>query len=375
MDKLVTNILETEHVAGLAAGLVTRDRAVWSKGYGWADIEQRIPMSTDTIMNVASVSKTITATAVMQLCERGDIGLDADINEYLPFEVWNPRYPKARITVRNLLTHRSSIKDGPAYGDSYVCGDPTINLWQWIRRYLVPGGEYYDPQENFYAWEPGHDGELAPESGSYTNVGFGLLGYLVEAVSGMSFEGYCRRHIFDPLGMACTGWSLASIDQTRHAIPYTYVPPLDSGESDEHDFNLARFPLAERPIERESYFAHCLYSFPNFPDGGLRTTINDLGKFLRATIGQGALAGARILQQATVRDMLSPVLPGRGLCWSTRESDDGSVMWFHAGMDPGVVALMALWPSEEIGVVTFANSHAPAQSMMSVVQRLCSMVS
>ncbi len=177
--------------------------------------------------------------------------------------------------------------------------------------------------------------------------------------------------------MECTGWSLASIDRSRHAIPYTYVPALGSDELDgfEQDSKLARYPLAERPIERESYFAHCIYSFPNSPDGGLRTSINDLCKFLRAYICQGALDGTRILWQATVRDMLSPVHPGQGLCWSTQESDEGRVMWLHAGMDPGVMSFMSLWPSEEIGVVAFANSHMPAQNMMAVVRALCSMLS
>ena len=113
---------------GLAAAIVKGNQLVWAKGFGWANRESNIPMSADTLMNIGSISKTITATAVMQLWEAGKFDLDDDINEFLPFVVRNPGNPEVAITFRQLLTHRSSIKDGPAYGESYACGDIVIRM-------------------------------------------------------------------------------------------------------------------------------------------------------------------------------------------------------------------------------------------------------
>jgi CubicO group peptidase (beta-lactamase class C family) len=101
-------------------------------------MENKIPMTDKTIQNIGSISKTITATAVMQLWEKGKFKLDDDVNGYLPFKERNPYFPDDPITFRELLTHKSSIKDGPAYEDSYACGDPTISLKDWIEDFKLP---------------------------------------------------------------------------------------------------------------------------------------------------------------------------------------------------------------------------------------------
>ncbi len=139
-DDFILERMRTDHVPGLSAILVARDKIIWEKAYGWADVDQKIPMRVDTVQNIGSISKTITATAVMQLWEKGRFGLDDDVGRYLSFTVRNPRFPDDPITFRQLLTHKSSIKDGPAYGQSYACGDPKIRLKEWIQGYLMPGG-------------------------------------------------------------------------------------------------------------------------------------------------------------------------------------------------------------------------------------------
>ena len=134
-------------------------------------------MTADTVLNVASISKTFTNAAVLQLWEDGRIDLDDDVNRYLPFRLVHPRHPGTAITFRHLLTHTASIGDGEAYDSSYACGDPAVSLGDWIEGYLVAGGKYYDAEESFLDAEPG-------ETYSYSNVGFGLLGFLVEHISG-----------------------------------------------------------------------------------------------------------------------------------------------------------------------------------------------
>ena len=118
LDDFIIQEMSVRHLMGLAACIIKGGQVAWAKGYGWANLAKKQPFSPDTLMNIASVSKTVTATAVMQLWEDGRVGLDNDINAYLPFKVRNPRHPDDKITVRQLLTHTSSIGDSPVYGQS-----------------------------------------------------------------------------------------------------------------------------------------------------------------------------------------------------------------------------------------------------------------
>ena len=98
-------------VPGLAAAVVKKDKVLWTSAYGWANREQKIPVTNDTLFQVASVSKPVLACAVMQLVEQGKLSLEADVNEILPFYVRNPKHPKIPITLKHLLTHTYSIRD------------------------------------------------------------------------------------------------------------------------------------------------------------------------------------------------------------------------------------------------------------------------
>lgn len=365
LDEFITSMMETSHLPGLAACIVKNNGIAWSKGYGWANIEQRIPMTPDTLMNIGSISKTITATAIMQLWEEGKFQLDDDINNHLPFAVKNPFHPNEPITFRQLLTHTSSIHDGPAYEESYSCGDPKIPLRTWVEEYLTPGGVYYNREENFHDWKPG-------EEFDYCNVPFGLLGYLVEAISGSSFSDYCQANIFEPLGMNETSWYLADLDTAKHAVPYTYV---SKGEI--RGRLLQEGGNGQEVQEREGYIPNCLYSFPNLPDGLLRTSVHQLARFLMAYINNGSYEGRRILQESTVREILtsqldqSMLLPspweGLGLTWHKHKESQGltwyqlgldseDLVWGHRGSDPGITTAMLFRPTDGVGVIVFINT-------------------
>lgn len=362
LDDFIQEKIKANNVPGVAACIVEKNGIVWSRGFGWADIENKIPMTDHTIQNIASVSKTITATAVMQLWERGRFKLDDDVNKYLPFQVRNPHFPDCPITFRQLLTHRSSIKDGPAYGASYACGDPAISLKDWLKDYLTPGGKYYSESENFHTWKPGTV-EIPSGPRAYSNVGFGLLGYLVEVISGTDFSRYCQKNIFTPLGMKSTGWYLADVNIADHAIPYTYLP-----EGRTVDGLLPRYPGWH--LKTGGYFAHCLYSFPNYPDGLIRTSVRDLSCFLRAYMNDGAYGNKELLKKATIQTMLSDEHFGRGLCWDKMELKNGDVVWGHSGRDPGVVTQMLFRPKDRVGVIIFFNCDSVGNALQDIRERL-----
>lgn len=328
LDDVIAKHVAENNISGLAYCVVKDKKMIWSGAAGWANIEEKIPMSIDGIMNIASISKTFTATAVLQLWEKGLLDLEADVSEYLPSQVRNPKHPDVPITIYQLLTHTSSIRDGDSYDASYSDGDPVITLKDWIENYLLPGGVYYDAASNFHKWTPG-------DKSAYSNVGFGLLGYIVEQVTGTPFHIYCKTHIQDPLGMENSGWFLHEIDTTAHIRPYSYERQ-DGSISDNRALNL--------------------YSFPNYPDGLLRTSVQELSYFLMAIINEGEYGDARILKKSTLKKMLTVQIEGeaQGLCWEQSRFED---LWGHSGGDPGVATYMYFSPKSNIGVITFQNSH------------------
>ena len=111
LDRFILDGMKEAKVPGLAGAVVKKDKVLWTGAYGWANREQKIPVSNDTLFQIASVSKPVTACAVMQLVEQGKLSLDADVNEVLPFPVRNPKHPKVPITLKHLLTHTSGISD------------------------------------------------------------------------------------------------------------------------------------------------------------------------------------------------------------------------------------------------------------------------
>ena len=352
LDKFIEAEMQAQRIPGLAACIVKSGKIAWSKGYGWSDIKRRIAMDPEsTIQNIGSISKTVTATAVMQLWEKGKFDLDDDINQYLPFPVRNPSHPDRLISFRSLLTHRSSIADSPAYGSSYACGDPGIALATWIEAYFTVGGRYYVKEKNFHPWKPG-------EKYQYSNVGFGLLGFLVERLSGEPFHVFTKKRIFDPLGMKASGWMLSGIPRESHAVPY--VPVID-GQVNEDVETYKKFGLLGGAVEcdalKKGYQPLCLYSFPNYPDGSLRTSVNQLARFLIAYINQGVYGGVRILEADTVRLMLTrqhATPTYQGLCWVTLPRA-GRSHWFHNGSDPGIRTYMSFRPSDGVGAIVFIN--------------------
>ena len=275
-------------IPGLAACIVKAGQVVWSKGYGWADIEKRVPMDPVlTLQNIGSISKTVVATAVMQLWERGKFQLDDDVSERLPFAVRSPSHPDTPITYRQLLTHRSGIADSLAYRSSYACGDPRLPLEAWIKAYFTPDGRYYQKKDNFHPWKPG-------EKRDYSNIGFGLLGYLVERVCGVPLPQYTKKNVFEPLEMKRTGWLLSEIDLAAHAVPYAPAPDGDPpGEELEayRKFGLVAGEVVRDPVSG-NHRPLCLYSFPNYPDGSLRTSVNQLARLLLAYVDDGSFGGA-----------------------------------------------------------------------------------
>lgn len=335
LDLLVAAQMEASGIPGLGAAIVRAGEPLWSKGYGERHVAPSRPVLATTPFMLASISKTVTATAILQLVEDGTIGLDQDIDSILDFALDNPRVPgDETITVRHLLTHTSGLVDDEDVwggypgepGSLYVLGDSPISLRDFLVGYFTPGGAWYDPVRNFAADPPGTRFE-------YSNLATALLGYLVEAASAAALDAHSDAEIFAPLAMEDTGWHLADFVAGDVAMPY---------ESFGGDF-----------------YEWGQYGYPDYPDGQLRASATDLARFLAAWASGGVLDGERILEEATVAEALTvqnpAVDPAQGLSWYF-DTLGGRAVVGHNGGDYGATTDMFFEPASGNGVVVLVNT-------------------
>jgi len=324
IDVAIRAEMERVGMPSLAVGIIRDGEVVWERAYGMADREAQHPATVTTVYTLMSVSKTVLATAAMQLWEQGRLDLDADINRYLPFSVRNPRYPDRSVTARMLMTHTSGL----AHPDGEVPGwyhfypdDQTPRMGDWIVQWIVPGGSRYVPQV-WKDWPPGTR-EL------YSNIGTWLLAYLVERISGEEYTAYCRAHIFDPLGMDNTGFWLAEVDIADLATPYVE---------------------GYRPISHYNSLA--------YPVGWVRSSVRDYAPFLMAWMDGGSYNGVRILESATVDTMLTLQNPASGICliWNRWLGE-----WYgHDGGGTGFSSRAEFHRREGIGIIALSNFQCDA---------------
>jgi CubicO group peptidase (beta-lactamase class C family) len=328
LDSYIIDQMNTNHIPGLAACIVKNKRILWTGTYGYAHIEENRPVETATLFELASISKTITNTALLQLYEQKAFDLDDDINDYLPFAVRHPNFPLSPMTFRQLVTHTSSIKDNWDVMFYFWGQDSPIPLGEYLYDYLTPGGDYYDPDKNFY-------GEADPGSvWHYSNIGITLVGYLVEVISGVPFDQFTQEHIFDPLGMDETAWFLADLDPDHIAMPYHW--------------------------DGTEYVPYGYFGYSDYPAGQLRTSVDQLAAFLICYMQSGRYQDERILSPKTVDQIFTiqfPDLnPRQGLVWFYLNQFSRNV-WGHGGGDYGISTRMFFDPSTRIGVIILTNGE------------------
>jgi CubicO group peptidase (beta-lactamase class C family) len=337
IDSIIRQKMGEAQLVGLGAAIIIDKKLVWSKGYGYADLENKIPFTTSTVMNIASVSKTITGACLMKAVEQGKLSLDEDINTYLPFKIHNPFFPKEKITLRNLATHTSGLNDRfPFYTSDtlYVNGkDSQEPLGEFLQNYFIPGGKYYS-KANFLDHKPGTFRE-------YSNLGTALAGYIVEVRTGKKLNAYSKEHLFKPLKMDDTGWLLCEIDLKKHARLYQKQP----------DSSIKLIPL---------------YGMTTYPDGGVRTSVNDLSHFFICLLNDGKFQNKQVLREKTVQEMVRfqfndahkpenivPAELNSGIFWSTKM---GGKRIGHNGSDFGVRTFMLSDLKKEVAVIMFINT-------------------
>ncbi len=317
LDGIMTMQLQREDIAGAVVVIVKNGSVLFAKGYGYADVKAKVPVSpAGTLFRPGSISKTFTWTAIMQLVQQGKINLDADVNQYLDFQI--PHTFGRPVTVRNLMTHTPGFEE--------VVKDLMVNHpdeLPSLRSFVIA----HRPHQIF---APG----TIP---AYSNYGADLAGYIVQRVSGLPFEEYVQKNIFGPLDMT-------------HA---TFVQPL---------------PESLKPMMSNGYQVASQDSKPfelvppnPAPDGSLSVSGADMAPFMIAHLQNGKYGDVQILQPQTAEMMharqfsMDPAVNGMALGFY-EENRNGLRIIGHGGDLTYFHSDMHLIPSEGLGFFVSYNS-------------------
>ncbi len=272
--------MEAQSIPSVVACIVADGQITWEGVYGKADVQRDIPATHMSIYTLMSISKLFLSTSVMQLWEQGQIDLEADINDYLPFNVRNPRYPDEEITVYMLLNHTSGLawpveEDGiPDFHHFYNSEEPPL-IRDWLPEYILPGGNRYRTS----VWK-----EFIPgEKWLYSNIATSLLALIVEEISGLDYRDYCRINILEVLEMHHSEFRIPNLESNLLVTPYTNQ----------------NSPMA-------------FYSARHYPVGFLNSNLEDFSHFALALLNEGVYNGKRILEQQTIDKMLEIQNPASG---------------------------------------------------------------
>jgi len=305
-EEFVAEQMAAEKVPGLSVGFV-KDGFIWAKGFGYADLENMVLAKPESSYRLASVTKTITSIAVLQLVEKGKIDLDAEVQTYVPY------FPKKKwpVTVRQLLGHLGGIShyknyDVEGHLKVYKNTRGALAIFQDFNLVAEPGTRY-----------------------NYSSYGFNLLGAVIEGASGQSYGDYIKEHIFDPLGL----------ENSRIDDPVELIPNRVRG-----------YRLIDGDIKNSEY----VDISSRFAGGGTRSTVVDLLKY-----AQGIFSG-KLLKEETWRQMFTSMVlrnqhfTGYGMGWGVRPVR-GHFAVSHGGSQPETRTYLLIFPKERFAIALGSN--------------------
>jgi CubicO group peptidase (beta-lactamase class C family) len=319
IDRLASSYVAENHVPGMAIAVVDQGQAVFSQGYGLADVENNVPATAETVFRVASLSKPISATAAMKLVEAGKLNLDAPVQKYCPV------FPQKAwpLTTRQVLSHQSGIRD---YRDE----EETINTRHYVSIRDALGQFAGDPLD----FEPG-------TKMHYTSYGYVVLGCVIEGASGMSYADYMGQAIFRPANMPAT-----RLDDVFAMIPH----------------RARGYKISNGKLQNATFV-----DVSNKPPGsGVNSDARDMGNFV------AALYADTLVSSDTLRGMLTaektadgkPTICGLGFfVGGPIGTYHGLQEAGHGGDQQGVSSVLYLLPEKRFGVVVLSNLEGQESSL------------
>lgn len=307
---VIDSVMKADRIPSVAVAVAKGDRIIWEAGVGFANVERQLQATAQTPYSLASISKPFTATGIMVLAQQGLVRLRAPVNHYLGGARVVAREGNAdAVTLERILTHTAGLP--LHYQFYYVDGEARPPMDSTIRRYAVavyPPGEAYQ----------------------YSNLGYGLLDYVIARKSGMPYADFMRREVFAPLGLTSTS-----------------VGPPRAGAA----VFAERYDADDKPIP--------YYTFDHPGASEVYSSAHDLVRFGLYHLGARLSGQRQILARETVQDMQRDVArespdATRGLGWGIR-TVNGVRRVSHSGGMPGVSTILALYPQDQVVIAVLLN--------------------
>ena len=327
----IDSVMKKYDIVGVSVAVVKKGEMIYTHSFGLKNIETQTALNETDIFRIASISKSFSATSVMQLVEAKKLSLDDDVSNLIGFKVRNPKFPDKVITLKMLLSHTSSLNDSEGYFTLDVINPEKNPNWQQCYSDYAPGANY-----------------------KYCNLNFNIVGTIIERTSGQRFDKYVKEHILDPLGLY-GGYQVGALDSAKFVTLYEY-------DSTTRKFTAAPTAYNPRTKEIEQYIMG--YSTPIFsPTGGMKTSAVDLAKYMTMHMHFGTYNGVRIIKKKSSRMMQTPVSDGEegyGLALhKTKKVIPGKTLTGHTGSAYGLYSMMFFEPKEKFGIVAITNGCNP----------------
>ena len=348
-QKEFEEIMLRNKATGLAVVAVKDGQVVYDHTFGYRDIETQEPWEKDDVLRIASISKSFTATAILQLVEQGKLSLDADVSDLMGFTIRNPHHPEVPITVKMLLSHTSSMSDANGYFSFDYLHREKSETWQKAWNKYKPGTGY-----------------------QYCNLGFNTLGAIIEKVSGVRFDQYISENILKPLGVYANH-NVYELDSTKFVKIYTY-----RSKDSTHRWTRTAYDLDKKALEDYIMgYSTAIFS----PTGGLKISASDLAKVMQMHMNLGSRNGVKILDPKSSELMQSALTltdhPDEAYGMAIIRTNDllkGVRLVGHDGLALGAYTAMYWHPVENYGFVVMTNGCTGASDNHVFANILCESV-
>ncbi len=317
IERFVESELACRKHPGSSLSVIQGGEVAWAKGFGYADIDEKVRAEPETVYRCASVTKPVVTVGLLQLMEKGMFDLDDEVNSHLDVKISDVHGEEP--TIRDLLTHRSGMPT--RVPPIYLMDEEPLTMRGYIEsaaRAVRPRGEKW----------------------AYCNTAYMIAGYLIELFSGLTYDRYVAENVLEPLEMSSSAFTLTPGIRGNLAQGYK------------------RAGGPENPLIPVS--PYILGTMPEDPAGSLYSTVLDLANFVIMNMGGGRFKGRRILREETVKEMHRLQAPsgnsrsGMGLTWFY-SIHDGHVMLNHTGGLPDYTNNVCFYPLEGLGVCWLSN--------------------
>lgn len=265
---LIPEVMTKEKIPGLSIAIVDRNKTIWADGFGFSDMDHKKPITANTIFGIMSISKTITATAIMMAVQDGLVDLDQPIANYLPGFTINSRFednPETKITLKHLLSCTAGLGYEAPVGNGYDY--PKLSSFEEHIQSISDTWLRYPVGQRF----------------CYSTLGIDLAGYILQVKSGNTFNSYVKQKLLNPLRMTNSSFDIETIKRNHNRAVG-------------HDFDYSHVPL----------------EMPMIPSGGFYTSVSDLAKFVRFHLNEGRINGKSLLNKETLNIMYRIPFPIEG---------------------------------------------------------------